>query len=85
MLTYSGFAHLAQWRRFLASLTDTQLQTWGVKHWCATLERLPCYASRAPVHLCMCVRMCTCVCTYVCPCLCAQVCVCTRVADAYQC
>jgi len=58
MLTYSGFADLAQWRRFLSSLTDEQLQTWGVKHWCATLERLACYASRASVYLFMCVCMC---------------------------
>jgi len=39
MLTYSGFKDALQWQRFIAAMTDAQLQAWGVKHWCATLER----------------------------------------------
>ena len=38
MLTYSGITDLEQWTRFL-ELVGKSLQPWGVKYWCATLEK----------------------------------------------
>ena len=38
MLTYFGIRDYLHWRRFLAWV-GTRLNTWGAKHWCATLER----------------------------------------------
>ena len=38
LLTYQGFTGLNDWARFLAFVRGS-LETWGAKHWCATLER----------------------------------------------
>ena len=51
MLTYSGFKDALQWQRFIAAMTDAQLQAWGVKHWCATLERCTKTSGALHVHL----------------------------------
>ena len=37
MLTYQGFTGVEQWRRFLV-FWNSNLRTWLVKYWCATLE-----------------------------------------------
>ena len=37
LLTYHGFADVAQWERFLEHV-EASLRPWSVKHWCATLE-----------------------------------------------
>jgi hypothetical protein len=40
MLTYSGVLDQAQWQRFVG-FVRAQQKRWGVKHWCATLEKCP--------------------------------------------
>ena len=37
LLTYNGVVDLQQWRRFVAFVREN-IQPWGVKYWCATLE-----------------------------------------------
>ena len=49
MLTYNGIQDLAQWRRFLAFVAAKK-KGWGVKHWCATLERCE-TSGRLHIHL----------------------------------
>jgi len=37
LLTYSGVAGVAQWRRYVAHVRERTRQ-WGLQHWCTTLE-----------------------------------------------
>ena len=46
MLTYNGIQDMEQWNRFLA-FVKTRLKSWGVKHWCCTLEM----SSRDSLHI----------------------------------
>ena len=48
LLTYNGIGDKAQWHRFL-SFVKAHLKTWGVRFWCATLEK--CKNGRLHVHL----------------------------------
>jgi hypothetical protein len=48
MMTYSGIRDYKQWRRFVAFVSG-RLRTWGVKHWCATLEKSK--AGNLHIHL----------------------------------
>ena len=48
LLTYQGIADVTHWQRFVTFL-QLRLQAWGVKHWCATLER--CRNGRLHIHL----------------------------------
>ena len=38
LLTYQGFSDQAAWKDFL-DFVRASLESWGVQHWCATLER----------------------------------------------
>ena len=48
LLTYQSITCLGQWRRF-ALFVSLNMNTWGVKHWCATCET--CKSGKLHIHL----------------------------------